>query len=473
VPKNCIVTGPPSPSIPLSGGTRWSAWRSRFATFFGKWLRFSTGLYISFGFALLASAQDGGPKERVRFLDGKVELCEVVSADADGVALRLSGIPQPIKFRWWQISTEDAARIRDSRPGTPSVTPESEFLVSGLRIRTVDDKVYEGVVAEGAPFGQLWLKNADGKYVIKIETILTRDEIKVDLTKAYTPEEVVGILVGRIKPRSPEEYDQLGAQLLRAKLQARAVAAFKVAEMLRHPESPEGRMVGELVKLRERVDDLAVRKAVFQAEEQALAGEYDAALAKIEEIEKLLTGHPESLEELKRVRTQLQESRGLARDERIVSEGYRASEAFLKLVAMNHQIPFADARLWAEAGLPAELFEHLRQRFNFSPGDETVRQVWERRPAEGLMKHSYDGSSWVVLRPELRAPQDWWAAADDRTRYDLLKGLYIEKNLSVLRTELKSCGVCGGIGTIQRRDETSAICPSCFGLKGYRVLIYH
>jgi len=428
---------------------------------------------ISFAFALMASAQDGGPRERIRFLDGKTELCEVVSADADGVALRLSGIAQPIKFRWWQLSAEDADRIRESRPGRPAVAAESEFLVSGLRIRTVDDKVYEGVAVDGAPSGQLWLKNADGKYVIPIATILTRDPIKVDLAKAYTPDEVVGILVGRIKPRSPEEYDQLGAQLLRAKLQARAVAAFKVAEMLRHPESPEGRMVGELVKLRDRVDDLAVRKAVFQAEEQALAGEYDAALAKIEEIEKLLTGHPESLEELHRVRTQLQEFRGMARDERIVSEGYRASEALLKLTAMNHQISFDDARVWAETRLPGELFEHLRQRFNFSPGDQTVRQVWDRRPEDGLMKHSYDGASWVVLRPELRAPQDWWAAADDRTRYDLLKGLFIEKNLSVLRAEVKSCGVCGGIGTIQRRDETSAICPSCYGLKGYRVLIYH
>jgi len=353
-----------------------------------------------------------------------------------------------------------------------SITPESEFLISGLRVRTVDDKVYEGVPVDGAPFGQLWLKNADGKYVIRIETILTRDEIKVDLARAYSPDEVVGILVGRIKPRSAEDYDQLGAQLLRAKLQARAVAAFKVAEMLRHPESPEARMVGELVKLRERIDDLAVRKAVFQAEEQALAGEYDAAIAKVEEIEKMLAGHPDALAELQRVRTQLQEFRGMARDERIVAEGYRAAEALLKIKAMDHAVPFADARAWAELKLPAELTEHLRLKFNFSPDDPTVQRVWERRPAEGLLKHDFNGASWVVLRPELRAPQDWWVSTDDRTRYDLLKGLYIEKNLSVIRTELKSCGVCGGTGQIERRAEPNAVCPSCMGLKGTRVLIY-
>jgi hypothetical protein len=417
---------------------------------------------------MLAIAQDGGPKERVRFLDGKTELCDVVGADADGITLRLSGIQQPVKFRWWQLAVEDAARLRDFHVGKPAVAAEGEFLVPGLRIRTADDKVYEGVPVEGAPAGQLWLKNAEGKFVIRVESILSRDEIKVDLARAYSPDEVVGILAGRIKPRSPEDYDLLGAQLLRAKLQARAVAAFKVAEMLRHPESPEARMVGELVKLRDRIDDLAVRKAVFMAEEQALAGEYDAALAQVEVVEKLLAGHPEALEELKRVRTQLQEFRGLARDERMVSEGYRASEAFLKAKAMDHSIPFAAAHAWAETRLLPELFEHLRAKFNFSPDDATVKRVWDQRPATAMMKHSYDSASWVVMQPDLRAPEPWWSAADDRTRYNLLKGRFIEKNLTVLRAEQKSCGLCGGTGL----DAKNAVCPSCQGLKGYRVLIY-
>ncbi len=212
-----------------------------------------------------------------------------------------------------------------------------------------------------------------------------------------------------------------------------------------------------------------MRKAVFQAEEQALAGEYDAAIARVEEIEKLLVGHPQALEELRRVRTQLQEFRGIARDERIVTEGYRGAESLLKLKAMDRTVPFADARAWAETKLPAELQQHLRAKFNFSPDDATVLNVWEKRPSDHLLKHSYDGASWVVLRPELRSAQDWWVATDDRARYDLLKGLYIEKNLSVLRSELKSCGVCGGTGQV---GEPSTLCPSCQGLKGYRVLIY-
>jgi hypothetical protein len=409
----------------------------------------------------------------VRFLDGKAELCEVVVADADGVTLRLSGIQQPLRFRWWQLASEDAARLRDTHLARPAVkAAETEFLVPGYRIRTTDDKVYEGVPAEGAPAGQLWLKNAEGKFVIRVDSILSREEIKVDLTRAYAPDEVVGILVGRIKPRTAEDYDLLGMQLIRARLQARAVAAFKVAEMLRHPESPEARMVGELVKLRERIDDLAIRKAVFQAEEQALAGEYDAAIAQVEAVEKLLGERPDALAELKRVRTQLQEFRGLARDERIVMEGYRASEALLKTKAMDRAVSFAAARAWVEQKAFGELLDHLRSKFNFSPEDPTVQRVWENRPADAMLKHSYDAASWVVLRPELREPEEWWKAADDRTRYDLLKGLFIEKHLKVLRTELKSCGICGGTGLLEQKDSTNVMCPSCQGLKGSRVLIY-
>jgi hypothetical protein len=409
----------------------------------------------------------------VRFLDGKVELCEVVAADADGVTLRLSGIQQPLRFRWWQLASEDASRLRDQQQSRPAVkAAETEFLVPGYRIRTTDDKVYEGVPVEGAPSGQLWLKNAEGKFVIRVESIVSREEIRVDLARAYVPDEVVGILVGRIKPRTPEDYDLLGMQLIRARLQARAVAAFRVAEMLRHPESPEARMVGELVKLRERIADLAVRKAVFQAEEQALAGEYDAAIAQVEVVEKLLGDSPDALAELKRVRTQLQEFRGLARDERIVMEGYRAGEALLKTKAMDRTVSYGAARSWVDQKLFGELLDHLRSKFNFSPDDPTVQRVWERRPADAMLKHSYGAASWVVLRPELRSPEEWWKAADDRTRYDLLKGLFIEKHLTVLRTEQKSCGVCGGTGLLEQKDTTNAVCPSCQGLKGHRVLIY-
>jgi len=187
----------------------------------------------------------------------------------------------------------------------------------------------------------------------------------------------------------------------------------------------------------------------------------------------MLAGHPDALAELQRVRTQLQEFRGLARDERIVAEGYRAAEALLKIKAMDHSVPFADARAWAEQQLPGELLQHLRTRFNFSPDDATVQRVWERRPAEGLMKHAYDGASWVVLRPELRAPQDWWVSTDDpHALRPAQRPLYREEPQRDSHRVQELRRSAGGTGLIERRGETNAVCPSCLGLKGTRVLIY-
>jgi hypothetical protein len=46
--------------------------------------------------------------------------------------------------------------------------------------------------------------------------------------------------------------------------------------------------------------------------------------------------------------------------------------------------------------------------------------------------------------------------------------LFVEKHLTVIRTEQKSCAVCGGTGL----DAANAMCAACQGLKGFRVLIY-
>jgi hypothetical protein len=112
--------------------------------------------------------------------------------------------------------------------------------------------------------------------------------------------------------------------------------------------------------------------------------------------------------------------------------------------------------------------EHLRWRFNFSPGDATVRQVWDRRPESVMHKHSWDEASWLVLRPEARDAQAWWSAATDLARYRALKGLYVERHLRVLAAESKSCGACGGSG----QEASGASCSACLGAKSQRVVVY-
>jgi hypothetical protein len=392
-------------------------------------------------------------------------MAEVVSGDAGGATLRLSGLPRPVRFPWWQLDPADAASLRERLLAKPAAPAPGAFLVSGVRVRTVDGKVHEGVPLPGSPAGELWVRNSEGTLVLRIESIAARDEIAVEARRVYSADELVQVLVGRLRPNSPEDYDRLGAELLRAHLRERAVAAFRTAELLRHPEWPEAEIARDLVRLRDRIEDLAVRRGVFQAEERCLAGDYDAALAHIGALERSLAG--EVLEQARRLRGELEELRGRARDERIVEEWRRAIETFLKEKALDRSLPYDRARAWVEERMPAELLDHVRRRFNFSPDDPAAKLAWDRRPESAVSKHGYEESSWVVARPDAGLPADWWAGAGDLERYRLLKGIFVEKHLQVLRSESKSCGGCGGTGV---REE--AACSSCRGLKSQRVLFY-
>lgn len=427
-----------------------------------------TGLYVSALLAVGAAAQEP-PRERVRFIDGKSELCEAISADAEGVTLRLGGLPKPVTFRWWQLDPEDAAALRERFLGKAAAPAPETFAVAGVRLRTLDNKVVEGVLLPHAPPLELWVKNAEGKFVFRVDAVASREDVLLEPRKVYTPDEMLQVLVGRIRPGSPEDYDRLGAELLRARLRERAVAAFRTAELLRHPEWPEARLYRELVRLRDRLEGLALRKIVFDAQEACLAGDYDGALAQMDAVEKDLerARGEEVLREVRRLRAELQEFRGRARDDRIVREWRRAFEGFLKERALDRALSFAEARAFVEERLLAEVLEHVRRRFNFSPDDPAARLAWDRRGPELLAKHGYDEASWIVLRAEAGAPDAWWSGASDAARYRLLKGLAVEKHFRVLRAESKSCGTCGGTGLAE-----SAVCPACAGLKHQRVLIY-
>lgn len=450
---------------------RFSAWFARCRGALRAWLRKSAGLYIGLAFAVSLSAQDRPRGERVRFLDGRTELCEIVARDVEGLTLRLAGLPRPVRFPWWQIDPEDAARLRGGEGSGEPIPAGSEFAVPALRVRLVDGRAVEGVLMPGAPANEIWIRNAEGRHVLPAGDIASREDVRLDLHRVYGPDEIATILTGRIRPSTAEGFDRLGAELQRAKLEERAMAAFRMAELLRHPEWPEAAVASELVKLRDRIEDLAVRRSLYQVQESCLAGDYDPALAQMDAIETALGAAPGAegvREELKRLRLLIQGLRGRARDERIVQEGWRGAEALLKAKAMDRTSTWSASRAWAEDRLSEELLEQLRRRFNFTPGDPALGAAWDGRPSEPAGKHAVDEASWITLRPEARDPEGWWSSANDSARYRALKAAWILKRLQVLRSDLKSCASCGGTG----QDAAGAACASCAGLKEQRVIFY-
>jgi hypothetical protein len=337
--------------------------------------------------------------------------------------------------------------------------------VPGVRVRTADGKLYEGVPVAGAPTGELRLKTAEGTFVLAARDVASREPLAIDLRRVYTPRESLCLLGGRAPGLEPEALDRAGADLLRVKLRDRAWAAFRTAELLRHPEWPEARLAAELAKLRDRLESLALRKAVYQVRESCLAGDYDAALSEIGAVEPAVEGDLRA--EVRRLRAELETLRGQARDERVVREWVGASEAFLKMKAMDRGVSWSAARAYVEGPVRRDVVEEVRRRLNFSPEDPAVEILWERRPAEAIAKHAYDEATWPAVRPDLGSPEAWWSAAPDLSRYKLLKGLFVERHLAVLETLEKTCPSCGGSGL-----EGGAVCGSCAGLKVCRVVVY-
>jgi hypothetical protein len=409
-----------------------------------------------------------------------VELCEVGPSDAEGVQLRLQGLPRAVKFRWWQLAPEDAARLRGAAgTNAPVAAPRPDAVtVPGWRVRTSDGRTLEGVSEAGAPAGTLWLKSALGRTVLGPGTVAEREEVQIEILQAYTPDEAVSILVGRLSPRTAEDYDRLGAEFLRARLKARAEAAFRMAGVLRSPGRVEERMASVLIRLRERLDDLSVRRTLYAAEEHALAGAYDEALEALDEAEHRPSLRADDLEELRRARAELQILRGRARDHRILDEAWRTIDALAALQATDRSVSFADARTWATERLHGEFIERLRVRFNFSPDDPSLPAIWEGRAEGPVFKHSYENATWLALSPGLRDAEAWWRQADDASRFALVKGWFIEKHLPVKRTESKSCPLCGGTGLVEVPASSGSepggteLCASCQGVKACRVLIY-
>ncbi len=410
----------------------------------------------------------------MRFVDGKVELCEVVSQDEQGVVLRLDRVPRPVRFSWWQIDPDDAEALKTGDRGGPAEAVSAERTIAGIRVRTTDGKVHEGLPLSGAPPGEIWLKNAGGKVVVRAGEVASREEARVPLQRVFTPDELFTHLVSRIRPSTPEDFDRLGAELVRVRLADRAGSVLRVAELLRHPDRPESRLYRDLGKLRDLLEDIAVRQAAFDARESCLAGDYERALERLDAVEQGLPASAPAAAgaEVRRLRGLVQELRGAAREERIVQEWYRTFDALIKAKAMDREISHAEAKAWVEGTLPGEVERHVQARFNFSPGDPEARRAWDRRPGSASFKHSAGNGSWLELRPEARAPEAWWSAADDASRYAVLKGLAVERHLHVLARELKGCPSCGGTGVDAAARPAGQACPSCLGTKAQRILFY-
>lgn len=451
----------------------WGAWWRRFSRILAR----MTGLFVALAIAVLpAGAQEEkktkGETIRVRFIDQHEETVEVVDWNERGIRVRMKDVPQPVFFEWYKLDPGHADTLKKRYLGKAETPAEEGVTIEGVRIRTSKETV-EGVVLESPP-DEIKIKNAADIFVFKVADVVSQEKVRLRVNQVYTGEELEKILLQRMPPVDAEDWDKLGAELLKLGHGDRARQAFNLAEYLRRPELPEGQVYRDLVTLRRKLEDISLQKSIYQVQEVFLAGQYDEALLKVDALERAVRDEA-LLKDLRRLRTELQQLRDQSREEQIVAEWTRMTEVLIRTKAFDRMLGYRDAVSYVMNDLPADILKAVNERFHITGGDTSAKLVWEQRSARTANKHSYQNGSWLIERAELGAPETWWAAADDASRFRVLKGVAIEKHCIVLRVVEKNCPTCGGTGTVDRAKyphATLGICPSCLGLKHERTVFY-
>ena len=294
---------------------------------------------------LLSTAAQDGRHITVKFLDGAEETVEVIEHNARGLRARLEGVDYEVWINFSDLDPRTVAATRQLLAGaSPAVAPRRGILVPGVRV-TLDDGFVEGVRLPTSDANALHVKTAAGTRAIALTDARKIEDVDVDMRSVYSPEEIYEKLFEQFHPSRPEAWSALGQELNRAGLGDRALKAFRIARVLTEPQIPEHGLYEAVGRLYEEMIDVTSREAVGRMQEASYVGDYDSALARVQEVERLLResgAKGAGLDDLARIKTEIVVLRNLTNETRLQSEWLTALDAELMRVATDGAVGFAE-----------------------------------------------------------------------------------------------------------------------------------
>lgn len=422
----------------------------------------------------LLSIQDGR-RLTVKYLDGAEETVEVLDHDSRGFRARLEGVDYDVWINFTDLDPRTVAATRQLLAGeSPAVAPRRGIVVPGIRV-TLDDGFVEGVRLPTGDANSIHVKTAAGTRVIARTDARRIEDVDVDMRGVYSPDEIYAKLFEQFHPSTADAWSALGLELNRAGLGDRALKAFRIASVLTEPQVPEHGLYEAVGRLYEAMIDVTAREAVGRMQDASHGGDYDAALARVHEVERMLRdvgGQRAALDELSRIKTEIVVLRNLTNETRLQNEWLTGLDAELMRVATDGAVSFAEADLYVRSKLMKDAERRVAERLGFTVGDPVVADAWRRRPQAQSKVHSYGAASFLNDAGAGRR-ETWWGEAAPEDRFAYLKGLHIELDRSVERVEAKNCSTCGARGTVRGATAGSNVpCPVCLGAQTFRVLVY-
>jgi tetratricopeptide (TPR) repeat protein len=410
----------------------------------------------------------------LRFLDGTLKTGYLIKIDRKGIKFRPEGTKVAIRFGWEELAPECAEELKKKYLRVEPLP--KKFALDGVKIITKDGKELKGIIIERfSTDEEIFIKSAQVSKFIKRHEIKEIHKTKLDPLEVYTSEELSKILYDRILPSDAEGYERLAEEFKKLKLEAEAVRAYKLSLALRKEDFPQGRLYKDLLKLRERIANIALKETLYQAQEEYLLGEYEKVLERLNKVQESLIKLPlrdEILHELKRIRVELNLLREITKDQKIISEYSRTIDALILAKAISRELSCKEAEWYVENRLKGEVEGLIAHRFNIDK--ESIKIIWEKRSRFGLKKLSYGKASWLLTDPAPKEKERFWETLENNLRFNYLKGLYIQRYMEVVKVLQKNCACCGAKGVIKvsHQGEKALQCPSCRGKKFFRIIIY-
>lgn len=430
--------------------------------------------------AALVLCQDGvkiGDEIRIRVRrgDGYREMQGILEArDDQKIVLREKFTGTAFTWRWEDLHPDSKELLSRGLPAR--VEPREGMTVPGVLVKTKDGKVFEGLELPSDTPGQIVIKMADGRAHVSLADVAAKEAAQVPIERVYTTEEIIRMIYHEMHPVTAEEYDRVARLAVKIRQPELAIRMEQIAEILRAPHFPEHRLFRDLIKLRDAVRDAAIQRLIYETQIAGLAGNYDEVLKRLDDVERGLVEAklPDRyVDEITRMRAEVNVLRSLSIEEQIVHETYRSIEVLLRTKALERNLSYADAVAYARGELGPEALKMVASKFNLKAEDPGLRDIWGRRSPDLRFKHSYGEATWAVEGAERGDRNAWWDGAENTVRYNLLKGVFIEHSgmMKVERTDRKNCPTCGGTGVVETRLPTHT-CPGCMGLQRHRILIY-
>lgn len=440
--------------------------------------------------------------EVITLKDGTVLTGKVLEGDEKGLRLQRFDTGGVIFLPWRFINDRDADRIRKDRGLDLG---ELDFLeIPGTRIELTDRTVIEGVVLERTN-DRVVIQTDNRKMPIPLKRIVREEETTVNAAEVYPGEKLYEDQVAKGAPETASDHFGLAKFCYQIELYEKAIEHFvKVQEL-------EAEFKPDFVRARiNECEALLKNKAIAQLFNRitrlGYARKYTDALQTIEQMKEAPELDEVWQAKLKEKEAELKEAREKFLVRSIGSMMPPMIRSLANKASKDRNMTLQDARRYASRDFARDLEARIMKRLDLE--QKEARDFIGKVKSFSVLKVSYGAFTWFAKgekpptfrkrqtnnndnrgrrgrnnrqanekKEQLPKADELWASSIAKQREAFIHATFVERarEAHVMKIERRTCGTCGGRGTVRSTGTGGIIetrCPRCRGIGTDRVVVY-